>query len=147
MAQPREAALQPSQHEPGSLAILHVGGMHDHLEQQPEGIHQNMPLAAIHLLAAVVAMWPTLFGRLDRLAINDRGAGSGLASSRATHALTQDSLDPRPETGSAPEAKIVEDRGPGTIVPWHIPPGAARAQEVEDPVEDAAEVDAPRTSA
>jgi hypothetical protein len=41
----------------------------------------------------------------------------------------------------------MEDRGPGAIVTWHIPPGAARAQEVEDPVEDASEVDAPRTSA
>ena len=67
MASTREAPLQARQHEFGSLAILPIGRMHDDLEQQTEGIHQDVPLASIHLLAAVVAMRPALFGRLDRL--------------------------------------------------------------------------------
>jgi hypothetical protein len=67
MAQAREAMWQAREHEFGSLPILQVGGMHDDLEQQTPGIHQEAPRASIHLLAAVVAMRAPLFDRLDRL--------------------------------------------------------------------------------
>ena len=68
MAQPREAPLQASEHEPRAIAVLPVGWMHDDLEQQAKGIDQDVPLASIHLLAAVIAVGTALFGRLDRLA-------------------------------------------------------------------------------
>jgi hypothetical protein len=65
MAQTREAARQPSQHEPSASAVLHVGRMHDHLEQQAQRLEQHVPLASIHLLAAVLAVGTALFSRLD----------------------------------------------------------------------------------
>lgn len=119
--------------------------MHHHLEQQTQRIHQEVALAAIHLLAAVVAMRPALFGRLDRLAVDDGGAGSGLAPVRLAHALAEDAVNTLPDASATPRAKIVEDRRPGTIFTWHIAPGAARPQEIEDAIEDPTKVDATGT--
>src|SRR5260221_12944508 len=96
LAQPREATLQARQHERGARAILQVGGMHHDLEQQTAGIHEHMPLATLHLFAAVVAMRPVWFGRLDRLAIDDGGSASGLASDRSALALAQERMDALP---------------------------------------------------
>jgi hypothetical protein len=87
LAQTREATLETPEHESSAIAVLHVGRMHDHLEQQAERIDQDVPLASIHLLAAVIAMGAALFGRLDRVAVDDGGAGRRLTASRATHAL------------------------------------------------------------
>ncbi len=119
--------------------------MHHHLEQQTQRIDQNMPLAAIDLLAAVIAMRPALFGRLHRLAIDNGRAWRRLASDRATHALTQDMVNALPDASPSPGVKVVVDGGPRTVLAWHIAPGAARPQEIEDSVEDPSEVDAART--
>jgi hypothetical protein len=107
-----------------------------------------MPLAAIdllHLLAAVVAMRPALFGRLHRLTVDNGRAGRRIASVRSTHALAEDAVHTLPDAGPPPRAKIGEDRGPGTVFAWHIPPGAARPQEVEDAVENPPQIDAAGT--
>src|SRR5258708_22524877 len=127
MAQTREASRQARQHELGALAILQVGGMHHDREQQTEGIHENMPLATLHRFAAVVAMRPAWFGRLDRLALDDGGAGSGLASDRSTHALAEDAVNALPGASPAPDAKIVQHRGPWALFTGQGAPGAARA--------------------
>src|SRR5260221_2325912 len=115
--------------------------MYHDLKQQTQGIDQDVSLAAIHLLAAVVPMRAALFGGLDRLAIDDRGAGSRLASSRATHALTQDAVYALPDAGEAPRVKIVIDSGPRPILLRQIAPGAARPQEIEDAIENPTKVD------
>src|SRR5260221_13795411 len=90
-------------------------------------------------------MGPAWFGRLDRLAIDDGGAGSGLASDRSTHALAQDAVNALPGASPAPEAKRVEHRGPWALLTAQRAPGAARAQQVEDAVENAAQTDAARS--
>src|SRR5260370_16931410 len=77
LAQTREATLQARQHERGARAILQVGGMHHDLEQQTAGIHEHMPLATLHLFAAVVPMRPAWFGRLAPLAFHFRAPRSG----------------------------------------------------------------------
>ena len=46
------------QQQLGPVAILDVGRMHHHPEQQPYGIYEDMPLAAVDLLAGVVAVRP-----------------------------------------------------------------------------------------
>ncbi len=61
----REDQLQSS--EPGAqlldqklaaVAVLDVGGMHDQGDDQPEGVHDQMTLAAFDLLARVVPTRP-----------------------------------------------------------------------------------------
>jgi hypothetical protein len=37
---------------------LNVRSMYHHSQQQPQGIHHDMALAPLHLLAGVVASWP-----------------------------------------------------------------------------------------
>src|SRR5262247_2900749 len=100
-----------------------------------------MPLASIHLLPAVVAMRAPLFGRLDRLAVNDGRAGSQLASDRATHALTQDTVNALPDARPSPRIEVVVHGGPRPVLPRQIAPSAPRTQQIEDAVEDSTQVD------
>ena len=51
-----EAARAPIENEPGAIAILHVGRMDDDVQQEPERVDENMPLAARDLLARIKAL-------------------------------------------------------------------------------------------
>jgi hypothetical protein len=56
--QTAEALAQAVQHQSGTVAILNISGMHHSHENQPQGIDEQMPLAAQDLLAGVVAPPP-----------------------------------------------------------------------------------------
>lgn len=56
----REAALGVAQQAADAIAILQVGAMDDDVQQQAEGVDDDVPLAAGDLLARVVAL------RVDR---------------------------------------------------------------------------------
>lgn len=58
----REQSPRLSQQRLGAVAILHAGGMHADREQHPDGVGQQVALAADDLLARVVA------GRIERRA-------------------------------------------------------------------------------
>src|SRR5690606_21964969 len=50
-------------------------------QQRPAiGIDQGVALAPLDLLARIIAAWAATFRRLDTLAVDDCGAGTGLAS-------------------------------------------------------------------
>lgn len=57
-----EQSARLPQQRLGAVAVLHVGGMHDHREQQTERVGQQVALAPDDLLARVVA------GRIKRSA-------------------------------------------------------------------------------
>ena len=44
------------EHKPGAVAILHIGGMDDDIQQEAERIDEDMPLAARDLLARIIAL-------------------------------------------------------------------------------------------
>jgi hypothetical protein len=71
--------IQGAQHQLGAHAVVPPSGMHHDFEQESLGIHDQMAFAPVNLLAAVKAMGAALLGRLGRLAVNDPGAGLGLA--------------------------------------------------------------------
>src|SRR6266700_1277036 len=77
--QARELALDRLEQEGHTLAILEIGGMHHHLEQQTHRVHEQMTLAPAHFLAAVIAMRASTLRRFDRLAVNDAGTRRRLA--------------------------------------------------------------------
>lgn len=52
----KEAARALVENQPCSVAILHVGGMNDDVQEKAERIDEDMPLAARDLLARIKAL-------------------------------------------------------------------------------------------
>lgn len=50
-----QSARAPVEDQRRAVAVLHVGRMHDDVQQEPERVDQNMPLATLDLLARVIA--------------------------------------------------------------------------------------------
>ena len=56
--QPTQASAQVLEQQPGAIAVLEVGRMHHQRHDQPERVHDQMPLAAVDLLGGVEAAIP-----------------------------------------------------------------------------------------
>ena len=56
--EPGELPDQFGQHQFGPVAILDVGGVDDHGQDQAQGVYDDVPLASLDLLAGVVAPRP-----------------------------------------------------------------------------------------
>src|SRR5262249_41432759 len=104
------------------------------------GIHDEMPLAAGDLLAAVLADLLPAVGGLHRLAVDAGDAGRDLAAGGLAEADPQDVDDPVPGAVALPGVEVVEDGAPRGEVVGQWPPGAALVGEVEDRVNDLAHV-------
>ena len=52
----KEAARAAIEHEPRPVAILHVGGMNDDVQEKAERIDEDVPLAARDFLAGIIAL-------------------------------------------------------------------------------------------
>src|SRR3546814_9591418 len=61
MAQSRQASAQRAQQRHGPVAVLHVGGVHQHGEQETLGIGDDMALAPLDPLGSVEAAWAAAF--------------------------------------------------------------------------------------
>ena len=53
--EPGESPQKLAQHQLGPIPVLNVRGMHNHRQQQPDGVNHDMALPSLHLLACVVA--------------------------------------------------------------------------------------------
>jgi hypothetical protein len=58
VSQPRIPVPEALQELCRAIAVLHTGGRHDHRQDQPEGIDEEVTLAAFDLFARVVAPEP-----------------------------------------------------------------------------------------
>jgi hypothetical protein len=63
VAQPGEAMADGLEQVRRAVAVLHARGVDDHEQQQPERVGENMPLAALDLLAGIEAANPAALGR------------------------------------------------------------------------------------
>src|SRR5262245_5357408 len=113
LRQPREVALDLCQDQPGPVPVLDVGGMDHHRQDQPEGVDQQVPLAAVDHLVGVLAPRPALLGRLDALAVDDRHAGAGLPPGLAADLIPQGVVEPLPGAVVAPLAEVIVAGAPG----------------------------------
>ena len=52
-----EQAARLAQQFAGAVAILHIGGMHAHAQQEAERIDKDVALAPGNLLARVIPLW------------------------------------------------------------------------------------------
>jgi len=64
--QPPKQAHQGLDERLGGVPILHGGAGDHHRQNQAQGVHRQVALAAFDLFARVVAAFPGLIGRLDR---------------------------------------------------------------------------------
>src|SRR5512144_1908570 len=99
-----------------------------------------MALAAPDPLAAVGADLRAASGGLDRLAVDASDAGRGRAAGGRAEADPQDVEDAAPGAVALPGVEVVVDGPPRGEVVGPRPPGAAFVGEVEDGVEDLADV-------
>ena len=63
------------------IPVLNTGSCHHHREDQPEGIDEEMPLAALDLFAHR-SRGPPFFGGLDRLTVEDPSTGLAALAGR-----------------------------------------------------------------
>src|SRR5207247_6911747 len=110
-------------------------------QDQAQAIDDQVPLAALDLLAAVVARLPAGATALDRLAVEVGGARRALAAGLLARLVAQGVVDPLPGAVLAPLAEVVVGGGPGAVVLGQGAPLAAGAVDVEDGVHDVVEVD------
>jgi hypothetical protein len=103
LADVREAHGHISQHQLRTITITDVGCIHLEGQGQALGIHDQVPLAAVDLLAAVeTTFWATHIRGLDTLAVDDCGTRLHIAPESLTHHLAQDGMDGLPEAGEPP---------------------------------------------
>jgi len=78
----RRAQVGVEQHRLGAVTVVHGGGQYDEDQQQPEGVGDDEPLAAVDLLPRVVAagLPPDGVGTLDALGVDQSGAGQRVAA-------------------------------------------------------------------
>ena len=77
-----EEAARDLQKRAATITILDIGGMRLDQQGPAVAVDQRMAFAALNLPACIIAARPAGFGGFDALAVDDRGAGSGLAPPR-----------------------------------------------------------------
>src|SRR4051812_46531078 len=85
-------------------------------------------------------------GRLDRLAVDAAGAGLGFLSHGLANLTAERVVNLLPQPAPAPAMEIVADRPFRREVMRQSGPRTACAQEIEDGIEDLAEVGGPRST-
>jgi len=103
--------------------IIEPGTGHQDGQQQPQRLHQQMSLAPVDFLAAILsALRASHLGGLDRLTLDAGGTGGRLAPRFHTGPLAQDPDQFRPCPIVTPLGKIVIDGTLGQhIMRHHIP--------------------------
>ena len=72
--------LDVAEQDRGRHPVIQTGAGHEDGDQPPQRIHPQMPLAPCDFLAAIIsALGAPDLGGLDRLALDARGTGGGLA--------------------------------------------------------------------
>src|SRR5260221_9138005 len=71
-SQPTEGCRQFLEHQARSVAVLNIGGMNDHRQNQTKRVHQEMSFSSHDLLACIVAAHSSVIRYLNALAVEDR---------------------------------------------------------------------------
>jgi hypothetical protein len=92
----RELLVGTVQQQRHGGAILNIGGVHPGSENQTTGIDQDMPLAAVDALGAILAADTADAGGANRLAVDDTRTGLRLAPDHGPELLPQDRVQECP---------------------------------------------------
>jgi hypothetical protein len=143
--QPWKSTFQGPQDQFRPRAIMPAGGMDNDVEPQPERIHHEMSFASPDFLAAIESSWPTLVGPYG-LALDDRRTRGRIAARPLARQFSQLRMHLFPGALATNLAKIVLHRGPWSVLPWHVAPGAASADQIKQPSDDAPNIDRARSA-
>ena len=117
-----------------------LAGVNPHGEDQPEGVHEEMALAALDLLARVVADIAPVAVALHALAVEDARTGPAVVARRRAHHSADPVVELTPEALAAPAAEDMVDGLPRREAPGKQAPLDAAFDEVKHRVEDPAEI-------
>ena len=137
--EPWEPSQQFGQHQSRTVPVLDVGGMNDHRQEQPSGVHYDVALASRHLFAGVIAARPpfsvVLTDWLSMIAPPSASSGGGGIPPLALpdHG-TQCLLKLLPGTIFAPFPEVPPDRTPRRQVMGHHSPRNAAPQDIQNAV-------------
>src|SRR5215207_6326185 len=118
---------------------MHGGGEH-----QAQRVDQDVALAAVDLLPAIKAPHATNAGGLDALTVDDARTRLRMPTGANADAHPQCGVEAVPDPGEPPASEPPEDGLPRWVLVRQAAPLAARADNIEDAVQDVAEVVLPR---
>lgn len=139
--QPRELRLEPLGDPLDPVAILDRGRVHDHRQEQAHGVDDEVPLPARDPLARVVTPVVAPLGGVHGLAVDDRCRRALLPAVGVPQPGPEHVEDLPPGAVESPPSVVIVDRAPGGQVVRQHPPGDTAFDDVEDAVENFAEVD------
>src|ERR1043166_1274061 len=119
------------------FSLRTTGWGNGHAQQQPQGIHQNVPLASVDLFAGIKPNLAPMAVGFDALAIQYGGAGLGVTFFIVTNAGAQGIIESRPGAVQAPRAEDVIDGLPRRILFWQKPPWNAAFEDIQDRIDHA----------
>src|ERR687898_3196712 len=131
-----ERAAREAQDDRRSVAVLNVVGLRLQDEATSICIHHDLPLAAPHLLACIVAPWSAALGGLDRLAIDHSSTGRGFTSDPLPIRHNEQVVDALEQARVAPESEPAIHRRPRWEVLRDQTPRDPASEDVEDGVHD-----------
>jgi hypothetical protein len=136
MPQARQLAVQRCQQQLGAVPSGNISGVHHGAKAQTLGSHQQVALAALDVLPAVITPRAAHQGGVARLAVAARGTRVRRAASLHAHCLMQRGRQPLPKPLGAPKPAVVIDGCPRGQIMREPPPGAAAAQDRANGVQD-----------
>src|SRR4051812_39997859 len=128
-------------------SIIEVASRHGHYQQQTHGVYQDVTLATLDLLAAVVADIPAHFRRLDRLGVDAGGAGCFFSPCGRADLPTQGIEDLLPGAIFLPGNEVIPNGTLGEKVVRQIVPLAAGTSLILDRVDHLAQIHRTRPTA
>jgi hypothetical protein len=128
-----ESLVRPPQQRLDPLLVQHIRAVDLRSEHETFGVHQDVTLAPLYLLASVLTpVFSAYRGALDRLGIDHARAGLRIPFQANPKALADGAVDVRPATVDAPFPEVPLNGGPPGKVVGQQPPLASALKDVED---------------
>jgi hypothetical protein len=125
----------------------HVGWFDAVGNRETEDINQDVALSSFHSLVPIEATNAALFSCLYRLAVHDDDCGIWLSTRCQASQRIECTVQQRPNTRHTPASDVAVCGRPGREVVGKLTPLATGAEQIDDRVEDGAEVRCTRTTA
>ena len=137
-AQPRPLVRQHLEQQSCAVAVLGGSRRHADDQQQAERVHEDVPFAPVDVLPGVMAFFAAPLRGLDALRIEDGCRRRRLPPGGFAQPLAQAVMDALPHPLQPPVPEVVIGDPPRRELVRQQAPGAARAHDVEDCVNNLA---------